>query len=318
MRAGRLLEILLLLQKGRMTAGELAQRLEVSERTIYRDMDALSAAGVPVYAERGPQGGWRLAGDWETTVSGLTEDEVQALYLVGLSGALKELGWAPALERALLKLGSLLPRTVRQSAESYRERIHLDASPWFGSTHTLTYLPLVQEALWQNLRLRILYQDRTGSVRERLFEPYGLVAKAGTWYVAGRSNGNLRVYRVSRIQQAEKTGDSFERPPDFHLASFWAEWLRAFEASLPHYNATIHIHPEEAERLPPFVIARFPSIRNAPDEAGGAGSIRLRLTFDSFEDALHWLLGLGPLVRVEEPEELRRAIREAATGILDR
>ncbi|HEX6386024.1 MAG TPA: YafY family protein, partial [Anaerolineae bacterium] len=225
MRADRLISILMLLQaNGRMTAQELADRLEVSTRTIYRDLDALSTSGVPVYAERGPSGGCALLDSYRTNLTGLTDKEVEALFMFTVPGLLADLGADKASEAAMWKLTASLPAPFRQDAQRVQERLHLDPAGWFQAEEPVPYLSAVQEALWQEHRLRMVYRRGDGHWVKRLVEPYGLVAKTSVWYMVAASYGQPQVYRVSRIQEAELTDSRFERPQDFDLDAYWQAW----------------------------------------------------------------------------------------------
>lgn len=225
MRADRLLALLLLLQTNtRMTARELAERLDVSERTIYRDLDALSAVGIPVYAERGPGGGCRLLDGYQTHLNGLTPDEIRALFLASAQHAAIDLGYDRALDTAQLKLTTALPEKHRSIAAGTRQRIHIDTHPWKSSPQTATHLQAIQEAVWHDRRIRLTYCNTTGSFVEHAVDPYGLVTKAGCWYLVGAVEGAVRVYRLTRIEAVAQIGDVFERPGDFDLIAFWNEW----------------------------------------------------------------------------------------------
>src|SRR5262245_49518363 len=218
MRADRLVSILLLLQMhARLTARYLAKRLEVSERTIHRDMEALGTAGVPVVADRGVGGGWRLVEGYRANVSGLTEAEVQALFVTRPSRLLADLRLDKASDGALVKLLSVLPAVNRRGAELARQRIHIDVSGWSRSREPVPHLPTLQQAVWSDRRLRILY-DRDGCASERVLDPLGLVAKGSTWYLVARVENDIRSYRVSRICEAAILDQSFVRPPEFDLA----------------------------------------------------------------------------------------------------
>jgi len=227
LRADRLLSLLLLLQaRGRMTAQELAERLEVSERTIYRDIGALSSAGIPVYTESGPGGGCELVDGYQTKLTGLTTAEVRALFLLSLSGPLADLGLDRALDDALLKLSAALPITARSDAAQVRQRIHMDTTAPDQANRALPYLGLIQEAVWQDRTLQLTY----GRYVRQDFEPYGLVSKANVWYLVGTTAGEMQVLRVSRIQAAELTAQRFVRPDTFDLANYWTEWSNRFLA----------------------------------------------------------------------------------------
>ncbi len=319
MRADRLLATLLLIQtRGKMTAKELSRELEVSERTVYRDLDALSAAGVPVYAERGPGGGVALLEGYETRLTGLKEAEVRALSQVlsslSVPGSLVDLGLGGALESALLKLSAALPSMHRHSAKGMRGRVHLDTARWFAPKELVPHLQTVQEAVWGERCLKLVYCADDGGVRRRVLEPYGLVAKVGVWYVVGKTARGTRVYRVSRIQEAE-LGGAFERPQDFDLTEFWSAWCRDFETSRPTYSVLLRVSKEGADVLP-RVLGGWVRETLSSQEEDAAGWRALHLTFENAEQAVSLLLGLTPLVEVQEPEELRERLVAAAGEVL--
>jgi predicted DNA-binding transcriptional regulator YafY len=317
MRADRLLSLLLLLQsRGRTPARELARLLEVSVRTIYRDLDALSAAGIPVYAERGPGGGCALLESYRASLTGLTSGEVTALFSGLAAGPSADLGMGQALQGARLKLWATLTAQQRQGAEHARQRLHLDPSPWFQPAESLPFLPAIQEAVWQDRRLQMVYRRSDGSRGERLVDPYGLVAKAGVWYLVAARSGELRVYRVSRVLSATVSEEGFQRRPGFDLAAYWERWCAEFEAGLPHYPATVRLAPAAAPVLP-FVLGEW--VHRLLEEAGPAdeaGWVTLTLTFDTLEGACRQLLGLGALAEVLAPAELREAMRERAAAVV--
>src|SRR5690242_13881866 len=315
MRADRLLSLLLLLQtRGRMTAQELAERLEVSERTVYRDLAALGMAGVPVYAERGPGGGCMLMDGYRTDLTGLTEAEVRTLFMAGAPALLKDLGLGPALEAALLKLLAALPATFRQNVERARQRIHIDALGWSKWEEAVPHLATVQEAVLRDRRLRIVYRPPDGEAGARVVDPLGLVAKTTVWYLVARRDGEMRVYRISRMQAAEVLDEPCERPEGFDLAAYWREWSEAFAASRPKYPVRVYVPAQHLAGLQQMLgdwIAEM--IAQAPAEADGG--VTLALTYDSFEEARTRMLGLGTQVEVLEPAELRESVAAYAREI---
>ncbi len=221
MKADRLVPALLLLQaRGRLAGRELAQRLEVSLRTVHRDMEALSAAGVPVFALRGSRGGWQLEEDWRTRVPGLDEAELRAL-LMAQPRVLGDVRLARAAERALDKLMAALPVSLREQAASIRQRLHVDTTGWGGVPENLSMLPIVQDAVARDRKLAIRYRPAGRERVERTVDPLGLVAKGGTWYLVARTPDGFRTYRVSRIEEARLLDQPSERPADFDLATYW-------------------------------------------------------------------------------------------------
>src|SRR5689334_7638215 len=225
MRADRLLAILLLLQaRGRLSARELAAELEVSERTIHRDVEALSAAGVPVYAERGRHGGIALLPGYRTDVSGLTAPEARALFVFAGRGTLADLGLEGDLRSALRKLLSALPEPHRPGAEQAADRVVVDPRAWMRAREELPHLATVQEAVWRDRRVSIRYRrPGAATAADRLLDPYGLVAKAGTWYLVAADAGEPRLYRVSRIEAAAVTEEPADRPRGLDLEALWEE-----------------------------------------------------------------------------------------------
>lgn len=251
MRADRLLSILMLLQtKGRMTAHDLAEQLEVSERTIYRDLEALGMAGVPVYTERGPGGGCELVDGYQTRLTGLTEAEVRALFLLTMTGPLADLGLGEVLEDALLKLTAALPAPSRHQATQVRQRFHVDAAWWYHQADATNILQVIQQAVWQDRKLRLLYCEDDGSRSEQTIEPYGLVAKASIWYLVAARQNTFAVYRVSRIQSAVATEEPFVRAADFDLAEYWAEYCALSESAYPQYAVPLRLPPDEVPTFP--------------------------------------------------------------------
>ena len=307
MRASRLISLLLLLQtRGRLTAADLAERLEVSVRTIYRDLDALSLAGVPVYAERGPGGGCRLVEGYKSTLTGLTGGEAEALFLAGVPGPAAELGLGTVLAAAELKLLASLPEPVRQSATLARQRFHLDASGWFRAPAAHPELARVASAVWGDQRLAFRYRRADREQRTRRVEPLGLVHKADLWYLVARIEEGTRVYRVSRMSEVRLLDERFERDPDFDLASFWSSWASAFEAGLPIYPVTLRVAPTALPRLADKLSEQPERLPNAPAPVREAdGWTRCVLDFERLEYARSALLALGADAEVLAPAELR-------------
>src|SRR5690349_4115934 len=305
MRADRLLSLLMLIQtRGQMSAQELADELEVSERTIYRDIVALSTSGVPVYASRGPGGGVRLIEEYRTTLTGLTPDETRALFMMSIPAPLLQLGMGEKFKGALLKLSASLPDTRRADEARTRQRIHLDSSWWFQSEQEIPCLQAIEQALWQDRYLRIKVRwEAFNTVFEQDAEPYGLVAKANVWYLVYGRGGNPHVTRVSQIVEADVLPDVFIRPPDFDLQAFWEAWCAEYE-SQPPFCARVRVAPEALPLLAEYVgdRARADLAQTRLPDAGCW--VTLDLPFESFIAARTCLLGLGRAVEVLEPESL--------------
>jgi len=318
MRADRLLSILMMLQtKGRMTAQSLAQELEVSERTIYRDMDALSAAGVPVYTERGPGGGCILMENYRTTLTGLTEEEVQALFMLSIPSPLAKLGVSQELKTALLKLSAALPASHQINGTKVRQRIHLDSSWWFQSEDPTPHLQKVHQAVWQDRKLELTYRLKFGGQIVRVIEPYGLVAKAGIWYVLYLRDGRYRILRISEILDAHFTDENFHRSPDFDLEKCWEDCCKEYEKNQAIFSVRVLVDPNFLFYLP---LHFGDPIREKIKEITSSSKddwVELCLNFRSLEDARGRILGFGRAVKVLEPEALRLSIMDYATQIIN-
>jgi predicted DNA-binding transcriptional regulator YafY len=310
MRASRLLSLLLLLQtRGRMTAEQLARELEVSVRTIYRDVEALSAAGVPVYGDAGHDGGYQLLGGYRTRLTGLTGPEAETLFLSGLPGPAAELGLGNVLAAATLKLRAALPASLRESADRLSERFYLDAPGWYRTSADTEFLPMVASAVWERQVIRMRYRRwKEPTEVERTIEPHGLVLKAGTWYVAARCDRSFRTYRVDQITDAQASGESFAPAPDFELETYWHGYLAGFHERLHTGHALIAISPGGAQRMRGLLPA---AVVTAVLETGTVrpdGWIQATVPIESPSQALTDFLRLGPDLEVLEPADLRERL----------
>jgi len=311
------LSTLLLLQtRGRMTAREIADELEVSIRTVYRDVEALSAAGVPVYADRGPAGGYQLVDGYRTRLTGLTGDEAEALFLGGSPGAADELGLGTVLAAAQLKLLAALPPELRSRATRIRERFHLDAPGWFRDPEAPEFLDVVAGAVWEQRRVLIKYTKWDKTPVERLLEPLGLVLKGVAWYVVARGRSRVNAYRVSRILSAVVLDERFERPSDFDLSVYWQQWARRLERTLYRAEAVVRLSPRAVELwfLSGPVAGR--ALRETASEPDEQGWVRVTVPIESIEHAVVDLGRYGPSLEVLEPPELRERMRAAAVESL--
>jgi predicted DNA-binding transcriptional regulator YafY len=318
MRSDRLLSILLLLQShGRMTAGDLARRLEVSERTIQRDLDALSAAGVPVYAERGRHGGSALLPGYRTDMSGLTGAEARALFVFAGRGTLSELGLERDLQAALRKLMAALPEPQRPDALRAQERVVVDPRGWRRPAEDTTHLLRVQEAVWSDRRLRLRYRaaDR-GSAREQVVDPWGVVVKAGVWYLIAAVAGEPRVYRVSRIEDAGILEEAAERPAGLDLDALWRQLRQRVEERGPGVEVRARVRSERVEMLLRVCAAQLVGPAEREPEPDASGWTLLRLNFVAEGAALGALLGFGAVVEILSPESLRRSFADTARDVL--
>ncbi|GAA0373285.1 YafY family protein [Microbispora corallina] len=312
MRASRLLSLLLLLQtRGRMTASEIAGELEVSIRTVYRDVEALSAAGVPVYADRGPLGGYQLLDGYRTRLNGLSAEEASSLFLAGLPGPAAELGLADLAATAELKLLAALPPEPRSHAARMRERFHLDVPGWYRGNDEVPHLMEVAEAVWEDRVVRLRYRRWGPAEVERLIHPYGLILKGGSWYLAAACDGSVRTYRVSRIVEARVLDERFERPAGFDLVAFWQRFAADFASRLYTAEAVVLLTPGIMD------LARYTLGADVMDKALADGvtepdgRIRITLPIESVNHGRWQLLRLGAAVEVLEPPELRALMTEA-------
>jgi predicted DNA-binding transcriptional regulator YafY len=314
MRADRLISLLMLLQtRGRMTAQDLSTELEVSERTIYRDIAALGASGIPVHCESGPGGGCMLLDSYRTTLTGLTADEVRALFALSMPAPLARLGMSQTLKGALLKLSAALPAAQRNAAGA-QQRIHLDSSPWFDADEPVPALQALHAAVWQDHRLRLTRRVHFASFLdtqiEYVVEPLGLVAKASTWYLVCQSEGQRQVFRVSEITAVEVLAETFARPAGFDLAEFWRRWCAGVERSRPHYPVLVRVAPGFLPNLPFYMNGHAPIAPPGPPDA--AGWITVTLAFETLEDARAHILAQGGALEVLEPQALRLSVIDSA------
>ena len=288
-----------------MTGREMSQRLEVSLRTVHRDMEALSMAGVPVFALRGARGGWQLDEGWRTQVPALDEAELLGL-LMAQPRVVGDSPLAGAAERALRKLTAALPATLRERAASIRQRLYVDTAGWRGTAENLAMLPIVQDAVSRDRKLSMTYH-----ATERVVDPLGLVAKGSAWYLVARTGDGFRTYRVSRIETAAVLDAASERPPDFDLESHWKSSTDAFRESLPRYEATLRLDRSAAAWVCRW---RMGWSEIAPADENGWATYQLR--FEHEDEACFLVLGLGSKVEVVEPVALReRALNEHAKAL---
>ncbi len=306
MRASRLLTIQMLLEtRGRMSAAQLSEILAVSVRTLYRDVDQLAAAGVPIYAERGRAGGFELLAGWKTTLTGLTASEAKAVLLSGLAGPASALGLGEAVADAKLKLLSALPRSQRDEAEHFQSRFHLDPLEWYRQSESVPQLATVAEAVWQDRRLAIHYESWAGA-SQRVVHPLGLVMKAGSWYLVARSKDTPLTFRIANIAAATLLPEACARPRAFDLAAYWAESIQRFEAELYAGYAEVKANARGRKALRGLSAA----VANAVTQAANAGETTLRIPIENIEHACAQLLPLAPDVVVKAPPGLRSAIRK--------
>ena len=312
MRAARLLSMLIRLQlRGRVSAAALAREFEVSIRTVYRDMDQLSAAGIPLYAERGPGGGFALLDGWRTRLDGMTTTEADALALAGVPGAAAELGFGPALAAARLKIEAGLPAGLRGDLDQTR-RFHLDPVDWYRRRRAPDHLPALADAVWSRRMVSIDYESWKGPVDRRL-HPLGVVLKGGAWYLVAATEGRPRTYRIDAITRLSVLEDAAEDVADFDLATFWAAWVADFEARLHAGTARLRLTAEGLRRLR----------RIEPLAASGLADPQADVLMDvdvpieSVSAAVDWLAWIGPEVEALSPPELRKALAARAKALME-
>ncbi|MGH8104989.1 MAG: helix-turn-helix transcriptional regulator [Arenimonas sp.] len=318
MRASRLLSILMLLQtRGRMSAPALAAELEVSQRTILRDIDHLSAAGVPIWSDRGRDGGFQLREGWSTNLTGLTENEAQALFLAGLPTAAAELGLGSASASARLKMLASLPDALRDNAEQVNGRLHFDPIDWFRAAIPTDHLQAIADCVWHQRIAKMQYESWTGS-KARTIKPLGLILKAGAWYMAALADEakEPRTYRLSNIQQLTITGNTFRRPKKFDLAEFWKQSTRRFETEIYTGVATLLVTQRGMKRLLELSAAVGEAARKTADpDLNNEGWTKVVVPIESVDFAAGQMLSIGVDVQVLQPAALRNRMKELISTI---
>ncbi|WP_338313616.1 helix-turn-helix transcriptional regulator [Bradyrhizobium sp. TM239] len=319
MRASRMLSILTTLQaRGQVSAPELAEACEVSVRTIYRDIDALAASGVPVYADRGAEGGYRLLDGYRVRLNGLSQSEAETLFLAGLPGPAAALGLDAAMIAAQNKLMAALPVHLRQDASRMQERFHLDAPGWFGEAEEPKHLRMIAGAVLRGTLIKIRYQSWRAEKQRRL-APLGLVLKGGSWYFAGQVDASVRTYRVARVLDCTALDDGFDRPADFDLAAYWQAATLRLEAEMHPNVAIVRLSPFGVKLLDalsqPYVKARTQVEETA--DADGWRIARVPVGKTSWHAAAE-LLRLGPEAEVLEPADLRDKMAELTQAMAAR
>lgn len=310
MRASRLLTIMMLLQtRGRMSAEALAEELEVSIRTVYRDIDQLSASGVPVYADVGRNGGYALLEGWRTRLTGLTAPEAKALFLAGLPGPAAELGLGQEMADAELKLLAALPADWQDEARRVSSRFHLDPRGWFQPAATVDALRQIADAVWTERRILVTYESWT-STRERLLEPLGLVLKTGFWYMVAASDGQPRTYRLDAIRALAVTGEHFARPAGFDLASYWTESTAQFEKDIYVGLAEVRATKTGLARLKDLNAACREAIETREWPVDGDGWTRVTLPIEETAWTARLFLRIGAEMEVLSPPALREAMKD--------
>ncbi|MBI1279711.1 MAG: WYL domain-containing protein [Anaerolineaceae bacterium] len=314
MRADRLLGVVMLLQtRGKMTTQRLAKELGVSRRTILRDIDALSGAGIPVYSDGGHGGGVALDENYRVTLTGLKEAEIRSLFVANNNQLLKDVGLGAAAESSLLKLAAALPTAHQPSVDYIRQRIYIDPLWWWHDSEPLPFWDELQKAVYEDICIQTKYENYDGSINERILQPYSLVAKSSSWYLIAKREGELRTYRVSRFQDVKLLDDHFQRGTDFDLPGYWQEHLQEFTEALAEYEFKLRIHESRLS----FVRWLTPGRVQVIEPVDATGWLTVHLHMASIELAKMLVFGLGKDALVLEPPELSQAVIEAAKAIIE-
>jgi predicted DNA-binding transcriptional regulator YafY len=315
MRADRLISLVLLLQtRGKTTAAALAEELDVSRRTILRDIEALSMAGVPVYAEGGHGGGIALDEGYRTSLTGLKEAEIRSLFVAGNAALLRDIGLGDAAESSLLKLTAALPAMHQRAVEHIRQRVYIDPLWWWHESAPLPFWDALQTAVYEDRRIRVTYENHGKEFTERVLEPYSLVAKSSTWYLVARRESEMRTYRVSRLHEVALLDERFERDSGYDLAAYWQAHLAEFAAGIDTYEFILRIDPARLN----FVRWLTPGRSELLAEDAATGWLTVRINVEAPELADMLVFGLGAQAEVIEPETLRERVRQAALALIDR
>ncbi|RJQ80427.1 transcriptional regulator [Pseudonocardiaceae bacterium YIM PH 21723] len=315
MRAERLVALLFTLQSRRSaTIGELAEALDVSERTMSRDVAALQAAGVPLWTEPGRHGGVRLVDGWRSRLDGLTSREAVAIFAMGVPRALTELGLGTAVSAAHAKVAAAMPAALRDQAQHLAQRFHLDAPGWFRDPDSTEQLAVLARAVWEQHRVLVGYRGK-----ERELEPLGLVLKAGSWYLVAGVEDTVRTYRVGRVEWAEPLDEHFDRPADFDLAGWWARSSAEFAESLVRTRVLVRLSPQGVRTLPAVLGADQAVVALAGAGAPDAeGWIEVELGLEEPHIAADQLLPLGAGVEILSPPAVRAEFADLARRMADR
>ncbi len=317
MRASRLLKLLMTLQSHeKVTARELAEACETSVRTVYRDIDALSEMGVPVYSERGVEGGYRLLHGYRTRLNGLSAKEAETLFLAGLSGPAQKMGLQSTLADAQLKLMTALPESMRHEADRLQSRFLLDAPNWFADDEKADHLPELMTAVLEQRRVDMVYRSWKG-IRERRAEPLGVVLKGGQWYLVATVEGDARTYRVSRVESLVLTDEHFDRPADFRLSEFWQASLRRMESLQYPLLAEVRLTPLGVQIME-FICAPYVIAHATIEPLGEDGRHVAHLPVGNPPHGVSDLLRFGAELEVIGPPEVRLAMQGVTTQLAER
>jgi predicted DNA-binding transcriptional regulator YafY len=318
MRADRLISIVMLLQtRERMTAKELSQELEVSSRTIYRDITALNVAGIPIYTDRGPGGGIALLESYRTTLTGMEEDEARALFMLSIPQALVELGMSQKLKSALLKLAVALPPRQKMMQEQAQQRIYLDSTSWNEPTEPSAHLGVIHQAVWQDKLIRLVYHGRFDTQIEFEIQPIGLVAKMNTWYLVGKEKSYLRVFNIADILEVKTLNEGYKRDENFDLVTFWKGWCESYQNQRPVYKVRLRIAPTLITKLQLYLGETIKFTISDEEPEDGRGWSEVTILYENFFSARQSILNFGRAAEVLEPEALKISVIDFAQQIVD-
>ncbi len=314
MRASRILKMLMMLQTHeKVTAAELADACETSIRTVYRDIEALSAIGVPVYSEQGVQGGYRLLQGYRTRLNGLSAKEAETLFLAGLSGPAQKMGIDTLLADAQLKLKAALPENIRPEIDRLQSRFLLDAPNWFSDDEKVTYLPDLMTAVLEQRCVVMQYQSWKGEINRQL-QPLGIVLKGGQWYLLAQVENDVRTYRVSRIESLTLLDEIFERPKDFNLTAFWQDSLRRMETIQFPIIAEVRLTPLGV-KIMKHVCSSYAVNQARIEPMDNSGWQRARFPVEDMPYGCTELLRFGAELEVIGPPELRLAMEKLVSSL---
>ncbi|HEX2916332.1 MAG TPA: YafY family protein [Chloroflexia bacterium] len=312
MRADRLLSIMLILQdQGKQTVARLAETLEVSRRTVLRDINALTLSGVPVYSESGPGGGVYLDEKYRVSLTGLKAGELRSLFTASLTGPLSDMGLRQSAESGFLKLLAALSPVQRNEVERIRQRLYIDPSAWSNHSQPQATLAGLLEAVFADRRLHLTYKRSDGEIVERTLDPYSLVCKATIWYLLASYKERIQIYRVSRIQHLVILDENFVRSKSFDLTQFWTAQLEQYREYAPPFTCTLEVKEARLQFLTWPFIYDYEALGKASRE----GWQTVKLTFDSVEAAEMVVLALTQDVRILEPASLLETVRQKSAAL---
>lgn len=318
MRADRLISLIMLLQTHeRMTADELSQELEVSTRTIYRDILALNTAGVPIYTDHGPGGGISLLESYRTSLTGFSEEEARALFMLNIPNALVELGVGQKLKSALLKLTVALPPGQQAVQSRTQQRIYLDSTSWSEPAQPSAQLGVLHQAVWQDKLVKLVYRGNFDTKVEFELEPLGLVAKMNSWYLVGKDKSYMRVLNVADILEVEISDHQFARDEAFDLAAFWMSWCRSSQNRRSFYPVQLRIAPTLLTKLHLYLGESVKYIVQADNQTESKDWKKVTIFYDHFFSARESILNFGNAAEILEPEALRLSVIDFAQQIIN-